>query len=65
MKKFILDFKKASGGKRGDDWNIPLKRILSGHYDVYEEDGELYQNCPFCGHQNKYMDWVCSMCNAQ
>jgi len=65
MKKYILNYKNATYDDKNQQWNIPHKEAISGIHDIYEEDGVMYQDCPFCGQQNRYDEWTCNRCGAQ
>ena len=65
MKKFFLkDYSKATANKSKGAWVIPLKPADDGLNDLYFEDGIMYKDCVFCGHQNLYEEWVCNRCGA-
>lgn len=61
--KYLKDYSKAKevDGK----WVVPLIPVDSGLFDIYNIDGVMYQDCAFCGHQNRYDEWICSGCGAQ
>jgi hypothetical protein len=61
--KYLKDYKNAK--EENGQWVVPLIPVESGLHDFYEEDGTFYQDCPFCGQQNRYDEWTCNRCGAQ